>query len=129
MKTKHFEIKEFDCRDGTEVPKKYYPNLTILCEQLEIIRCAINQELKTTNVSLIILSGYRTKKYNKKVKGVSNSQHLYCKAADLVCRRMPAKMVHTIILRLIKEKKIKNGGVGSYNTFTHYDIGKPNRRW
>ena len=51
------------------------------------------------------------------------------KAADIKVSGMEPKEVHTIVLTLIKEGKIKQGGVGVYSTFVHYDIRGRTARW
>lgn len=119
--SEHFNREEFDCKDGTPVPSEYCPNVVNLANELEIIREALG-------VPLLILSGYRTPKYNKAIGGASKSQHLLAKAADLTTRKHTPKQLHATIEKLIKEKKLKDGGLGLYPGFVHYDIGKP-RRW
>ena len=37
--------------------------------------------------------------------------------------------VKEVIVQLIKEGKMKKGGVGLYTYFTHYDVRGFNRRW
>jgi uncharacterized protein YcbK (DUF882 family) len=37
--------------------------------------------------------------------------------------------VKDTIVELIKEGKMKKGGIGLYTTFTHYDVRGFNRRW
>ena len=62
---------------------------------------------KVTKCRIIITSGHRTKKENKRVGGVPNSLHLKNKARDMYCPNMPhwklgliaAKYVNTIIYR------------------------------
>jgi uncharacterized protein YcbK (DUF882 family) len=54
--------------------------------------------------------------------------HLCGMAADITIKGKTAKQVHSLILDLIKQGKIHDGGVGEYATFTHYDVGN-SRRW
>jgi hypothetical protein len=42
---------------------------------------------------------------------------------------MTPKQVLLVIERLIKEGKMMQGGIGVYNTFTHYDIRGTKARW
>lgn len=119
--TPNFNAIEFACHDGTEVPENLLCNVRELAGQLEILRA----EIKTP---LHIISGYRTPTHNKKVGGAKNSMHLQAKASDLTTKTLTPKQLHTIIEKLIKAKKMKNGGLGLYKTFVHYDIG-PVRRW
>ena len=51
------------------------------------------------------------------------------KAADIKVSGMSPKEVKAAIVHLIKEGKMKSGGVGLYTTFTHYDVRGRNARW
>lgn len=119
--SKYFNREEFDCRDGTPVPTCYVENVVNLANQLDIIREELGKPL-------FILSGYRTPKYNRAVGGATKSQHLQAKASDLMTKYHTPKQIHAAIEKLIREGKVKNGGLGLYKTFVHYDIG-PVRRW
>lgn len=119
--SKHFLLREFNCKDGTPVPDDYICNVITLASQLDIIREAVGE-------ALYISSGYRTPEHNKKCKGAKNSKHLTAEAADIKARKKTPQEIAGIIFTLIYEGKIKNGGVGIYKNFVHYDIGKP-RTW
>ena len=121
--TDNFSRQEFDCKDGTLVPKELLDNLKLLCNNLEVLR----DELKTP-VS-ITGSGYRTESHNKKVGGAKNSQHLYAKAADINVKGYTPKDVFDTIERLIGLGRMKQGGLGLYKTFVHYDIRGTKARW
>jgi len=120
--TTNFQLSEFSCKDGTRVPDDLLPNVMELAKNLQVIRDEIGEGLS-------ILSGYRTPSWNKKVGGASNSQHMQAKAADLTTKSLTPKKLHAVILRLIKEGKIKNGGVGLYPGFVHYDVRDTPARW
>lgn len=121
--TSHFSWKEFACKDGTAVPQEYRANVETLAGELEVIREALGGAAITIN------SAYRSPAYNKKVGGVSNSQHLYARAADIsVSGKKPSEVKRTIE-DLIADKKIQDGGLGGYNTFTHYDVRGSHARW
>jgi uncharacterized protein YcbK (DUF882 family) len=119
----HFSMSEFDSNDGVAVPDMYKANVCKLMEQLEIIR----EELG--NNSIHINSGYRTPSHNASVGGVSNSQHLIGKAADIRVANKTPTQVKQAIEKLISEGKILEGGVGYYPTFIHYDIRGTKARW
>ncbi len=119
--TRNFNLIEFACKDGTPVPEKLVPNVKALAEQLQVIRDEIGEPIH-------ILSGYRTPSHNTSVGGAKASQHLQAKAGDLTTKKYSPKELHTKIERLIKAGKLKNGGLGLYRGFVHYDIG-PVRRW
>ena len=119
--TKNFQLSEFNCNDGTAVPEKLVPNVMELAINLQVIRDEIGE-------GITILSGYRSPAWNKKVGGKPGSYHMKAMAADLSVKGLTPKKLHTVILKLIKEQKIKDGGLGLYPGFVHYDIG-PSRRW
>lgn len=120
--TENFHIREFKCNEGTKVPDHLIENVIELAEQLQVIRDHIG-------ISIHINSGYRTKEYNTKAEGSPKSQHLLAKAADMVTSKYTPKQFAGIIKKLIKEKKIKQGGVGIYPSFVHYDIRGTVARW
>tara|TARA_B100000809_G_C14786010_1_gene404784 strand:- start:112 stop:519 length:408 start_codon:yes stop_codon:yes gene_type:complete len=120
--SKNFKKSEFRCRDGKDVPSELMDNLRELVENLQIIRDHIDKPVR-------VISGYRTPKYNRKIGGARKSQHMKAKAADLRVRGVTAVELREIILNLIKEGKIKRGGVGLYRTFVHYDTRGWNARW
>lgn len=119
--TTHFKLSEFHSHDGVEVPKKYRGNIQILMNQLEVIRSYFNAPIS-------INSGYRSPAHNAAIGGVAGSMHTLGMAADIVVKGYTPKQVQAGIDELIKQKKIVNGGVGRYRSFTHYDIGK-SRTW
>lgn len=120
--SKHFKLEEFACKDGTPVPEEFYGNVQELMNNLEVIR-----EHFGGLYPIRINSGYRTPEYNKKVGGASKSQHLTASAADIIMSITPS-VVQDAIEQLQKDEKIKQGGLGRYSVFTHYDIGKY-RNW
>ena len=121
--TKHFKIKEFNCKDGTPVPPQYLSNAKKVADQLEVLRAALGGR------PIIITSGYRTPEYNKKVGGVGGSAHLTASAADIVVRGIPPAQVAATIEKLIDAGKMQEGGIGIYKTFVHYDIRGTRARW
>lgn len=120
--TKNFDLSEFACNDGTPVPEILLPNVTELANNLQVIRDALGKPVH-------INSGYRTVDYNKKVGGVSNSQHVIAKAADITVSGLTPKEVHAVIEGLIAQGKVRQGGLGLYDTFVHYDVRGTKARW
>lgn len=120
--TKNFSLHEFDCKDGSIMPDGVLVNIKKLANNLQVIRNYIG-------LPVIINSAYRTPSHNKKVGGSPTSQHLYGKAADIRVVGMSPEQLREIILELIKEGKILEGGVGIYNNFVHYDIRGNRARW
>lgn len=124
IKSQYFSLDEFRCKDGTPVPKQYYLNLEILIDtQLNLLREYLNKPI-------IILSGYRSPAWNKKVGGKSKSLHLTASAADIVVPGMSTLELMKVINQLTDEGKMKPGGRGLYlrQKFIHIDIGSP-RGW
>ncbi|MDN2564791.1 YcbK family protein [Aquibium sp. A9E412] len=74
---------------------------------------------------VVVTSGYRNPKHNKRVRGARNSLHMYCAAADVqvdgVSKWELAKFVRAMPGR---------GGVGTYchTNSVHVDVG-PERDW
>lgn len=120
--TANFSLSEFACNDGTPVPAKYLDNVKELATNLQQLRNYIGEPIH-------INSGYRTKSYNKKIGGAPASQHLTASAADITTKNRSPKQVKAIIEKLIKEGKMKNGGIGLYMGFLHYDIRDIPARW
>lgn len=120
--TKNFSLEEFKCKDGSEIPNDVLPNIIELAKNLQVLRDAIGK-------SITINSGYRSPKYNAKIGGVKDSQHVKGKASDLRVSGMTPKELAEVIEELIKRKKMKEGGIGIYPNFTHYDIRGTKARW
>tara|TARA_Y100000593_G_C4244302_1_gene303834 strand:- start:552 stop:956 length:405 start_codon:yes stop_codon:yes gene_type:complete len=120
--TSNFSLWEFRCRDGTDVPDELMDNVKELAENLQVLRDHIQKPIT-------VISGYRSPVYNKKIDGARRSQHLVAKAGDLIVKGMTPHEVKEAIVQLIKEGKMKKGGVGLYTHFTHYDVRGFNRRW
>ena len=120
--TKNFSLWEFRCKDGTDVPDEYLENVKELAENLQVLRDYIDKPIH-------VISGYRSPKYNRKIGGARRSQHMTAKAGDLIVKGMTPDEVKGAILHLIKEGKMKKGGIGLYTYFTHYDVRGFNRRW
>jgi len=124
LSTLHFQLSEFACKDGTPVPEKYYDNVWVLMQNLQVIRDYFGKPIT-------INSGYRTEKHNAspKIKGSKNSQHLLAKASDIVVKGVSPLEVYQAIEKLIEQGKVKQGGLGLYKTFVHYDVRGVKARW
>jgi len=120
--SKNFTQKEFNSKDGSSMPDDVLKNIELLSEQLQIIR-------DYTGKSITINSGYRSPEHNASIGGVSNSQHVLGKAADIVIDGMKPSDTYALIEYLNDKGVIKIGGLGSYNTFTHVDIRENTARW
>jgi len=120
--TENFSREEFDCSDGSEMPTDVQLNIAELAVQLEIIRAHFNAPIKVN-------SAYRSLEHNRKIGSKDTSQHVLGKAADIVVKGHTPDEVADAIDFLIMTGMIKEGGVGRYNTFTHYDIRGERARW
>lgn len=120
--TKNFSLSEFNCRDGRKVPPQYMANVKKLAENLQVLRDHIG-------VPININSCYRPPDYNKRIGGAKNSQHLTASAADITTKKYSPRQLAAIVEKLIKEGKMKQGGLGVYPSFIHYDIRPRKARW
>jgi len=120
--TKNFNISEFQSKDGATMPADVEKNIKELAKNLQVLRDYLQLPIKVT-------SGYRSYTHNKKISKATNSQHIYGRAADI---QVPGKSpieVKKAIEELIAAGKIKQGGVGLYSNWVHYDIRGTKARW
>jgi len=128
--TLNFWAWEFDCHDGTAVPAALIESgLRPLCETLELIRAEWGG-------SLVIVSGYRTPSWNKRIGGAPSSRHLLADAADVKPLEATVARVaelHAMILRMRLGRDLlpRLGGLGRYPRWVHVDLrpGGRLRRW
>ncbi len=122
--TPHFKLAEFDCKNGRGYPPEWIiKRLTPLCQALERIRSEFG------GVSIKITSGYRTAEYNRQVGGARTSLHVEGLAADFKVEGVDPRAVYAVCEKLIEKRAIPEGGLGSYKTWTHYDIRGHKARW
>ena len=110
----NFKVREFACRDGSDV--------VFISEKLVSVLQQIRSHFKSR---VIISSAYRTPAYNKKVGGAAYSQHLYGKAADFTVEGIPPKEVARYAETLLPN----SGGIGIYSNFIHIDDRAVKSRW
>ena len=125
--TKNFNIEEFQCKGNLkgcdcQMPDDVYNNIQELAENLQIVRDMLQEPIKVN-------SGWRCENYNRKIKGAKRSQHLLGKAADIRIKDLTPDEVANAIDKLQEGGFIKKGGLGRYNSFTHYDIRGRKARW
>lgn len=121
--TKNFSRQEFDCKDGTAVPNHLLINVKSLAENLQVLRDYLKVPVQITG------SGYRTPLHNTRVGGAPRSLHLEAKAADINAKGYTPKQLYDVIEKLIVQGKMKQGGLGLYKSFVHYDIRGIKARW
>jgi uncharacterized protein YcbK (DUF882 family) len=120
--TKNFNLSEFQCKCGCEMPDFVKKNVEELAKDLQVIRDKVG-------VGFTPNSAYRCPKHNQIIGGVKTSQHLKGKAADIKIKGIEPSEVADLIEDLMKTEAITKGGVGRYNSFTHVDIRGTNARW
>src|SRR4051812_30308590 len=113
--TTNFNLEEYACHDGTPVPFNLRPNVLLNAKNLQKLRDFLGEPIH-------ILSGYRTPEYNASVGGAKKSQHLIGKASDITVKSKTPKQLHAIIEKLIADGVMKQGGLGLYKGFVHYDV-------
>jgi uncharacterized protein YcbK (DUF882 family) len=112
----NFSEAELNCNSGAHCP--YPDRLRHLAWTLQTIRNHFGKPIRVN-------SGYRDPDYNKRIGGVRRSQHVEARAADLtpsVFNEHELDRLKSVINELVASGKIPNGGIGSYNTFVHYDM-------
>lgn len=116
---KYFKKSEFACKCG-----KYcngYP------AEIDMGMVRISDEIRARiGKPITINSGLRCKTHNANVGGVSNSQHLLGKAADLGC---PAGCTPTQMASIAEEIMGDTGGIGTYSWGIHIDTRSTKSRW
>lgn len=120
--TENFDRIEFISKDGRDVPAELLPNLIELAHNLQVLRDHLGEPVR-------ILSGYRSPEHNRRIGGARNSRHLLAQAADISVRSKTPRQLAAIIERLIATKQMKQGGLGVYPGFVHYDVRGTKARW
>ncbi len=126
--TKNFNITEFACHANNEV----------LINARVIDHIQRLQKLRDWYLRpMIINSGYRTKEYNKKVGGATNSKHIEGIASDIALPEefySYTKERQNEFLNNVKNKWIElcsedglGGGIGFYDAFFHLDSRESGR--
>lgn len=84
----------------------------------------VQARLGLRNAEIQVLSGYRTPRSNRAVRGAGNSYHMQGKAVDFYIQGVPLAKIRNAA------QSLNNGGVGYYprSHFVHVDTG-PARSW
>ena len=101
-------------------------NIDVLKEELKKIQVLLNAG------RLTIGSGYRDEQYNTDIaKGAVKSRHMHAAAADFKHEAtIPQRILdYDRISRAMDQGEIKQGGLGLYNNFIHYDFRGTRARW
>ena len=126
--SEHFTVEEFDCRDGTRVMRRDYNGLEYLCR-------TFLEPLRKKYGPVHVNSGFRTRAYNARIGGASQSMHVYTihdgndQAADVTCARGRPSDWHRTLNTLRARERNGKGGLGLYSTFVHVDIRDYKADW
>jgi uncharacterized protein YcbK (DUF882 family) len=118
----NFSLSEFASADGTAPSGEVLKNLTELAKNLEVLRKHLGHPIRVT-------SGFRSREHNRKIGGAVNSFHVLGMASDIQVAKIKPEDVAKAIELLIAEGKMKEGGLGIYRTWVHYDIRGTKARW
>lgn len=104
---KHFKVKEFACKDGSQV---VFVD-SYLVAVLDILRNKINKPV-------IITSGYRTPGWNAKCEGAKYSYHMRGMAADIRVNGISPKELTNILDKIVPDEC----GIIVYKSWVHFDV-------
>lgn len=104
---KYFKVKEFACKDGSQVVfiDDYLYNI------LDILRNKLGKPV-------IITSGYRTPEWNKKCGGAKYSYHMRGMAADIRVNGVSPKEIANKLNAIVPNEC----GIIVYNNWVHFDV-------
>ncbi len=119
--TANFSLSEFASKDGRGTPRSVVPKLRELAQNLEVLRAEVGP--------IAIISGYRSPQHNLAVGGAKSSYHMRGMAADITVGGMSPRQVKAAIEKLIRSGRMKQGGIGFYSGFVHYDTRGYAARW
>ena len=134
MLTQHFSVAEAGCRDGSPLPRELYGNAREVALELEVLRVAVGRPIRCD-------SWWRSATHNAHVGSNETSQHRLARAVDIVVAGMTPAELHAVVIRLIADGKMRQGGVGYYppldatatrrarRGFVHYDCRGTRARW
>ena len=103
----HFKVKEFACKDGSQVVFIDEHLVTIL----DILRNKIGKPI-------IITSGYRTPEWNAKCGGAKYSYHMRGMAVDIRVNGMSAKQIANELNAIVPNEC----GIIVYKSWVHFDV-------
>ena len=110
----NFVVSEFACKDGSD---------KVLIDTNLV---AILQKIRDHfGKAVTINSAYRNAAYNRKVGGVSNSQHVKGTAADICI----SGVAPVEVAKYVEYMMPKKGGIGVYSGFVHVDVRTSRSRW
>lgn len=118
--TKNFNMSEMEFYD--RVPANLLEKAKEVLTNIQVLREALGAPIS-------IMSGYRSPERNAEVGGAPKSQHMEGNATDLQCKTKTPLEMYNMVEKLIKEGKMKQGGLGIYDGWIHYDTRGARARW
>lgn len=110
----NFTVREFACQDGSD-------KVLIDTDLVKILQKIRDHFGKPITIN----SAYRSASHNRKVGGVSNSQHVKGTAADIIVSGVAPVEVAKYAEYIMPNK----GGIGVYSSFVHIDVRTSRSRW
>ena len=93
LRSPHFSIAELCASDTAKVKRiDNTPSEEVVSNLMALIWNVLEPARVQLGCPIIVTSGYRSPELNKEIGGVSNSQHQYGQAADLVCTNREDKL-------------------------------------
>lgn len=112
--SKNFKVREFACKDGSDVVIIDPLLIWILQNVRDYFKKPVN-----------ITSGYRTVTHNNSAGGAENSYHILGMAADFVVEGVKASAVQDYLETIMPG----SGGIGRAVNYTHVDTRAVKARW
>lgn len=104
---KHFKVKEFACKDGSQV--------VFIDDYLHTVLNILRNKI---GKPIIITSGYRTPEWNAKCGGAKYSYHMRGMAADIRVDGMSAKELANKLNAIVPDEC----GIIVYKSWVHFDV-------
>lgn len=120
--TKFFNLEEFQCKCGCEMPDAVEDNIVNLLVPF------MHPPRLWLGLVWIVTSGYRCVPYNRSKGGVPNSQHILGTAADIVVKGVPIYSLRDMLNLGLKAHKHGPGGLGYYPKYGG-SVNRTRDRW
>lgn len=104
-------------------PRKDWKKIIPTLQVIDKISCETGMQVKE------ILSAYRSPKYNRAVRGKSQSLHMSNQAIDVRFKNVSSWRVARTVRDYRDKKKTFEGGIGTYSSFVHIDTRGENVDW
>lgn len=109
----HFKVREFACKDGSQI---VFIDDILVCI-LDILRNQIEKPV-------IITSGYRTPTQNEKTGGAKYSYHMRGMAADIKVNGITPRQLALKLNTIVPDEC----GIIVYKSWVHFDVRKTKYR-